>query len=113
MNTIPKSIKDAITSSVSVMLTSLAIPQANINGAFAAFFSELDGKGTKSITNTEPLDRLLSRKQVADLLSCSLKTVSDKVRAGKLNAVYGGADGKRLTGISEESVRAFMEGRTK
>ena len=111
MATIPNTIKTAITGSVSVMLASLALPQTNVDAAFAAFFDELNGAGTRSLTNPHPLDRLLSRRQVAELLNCSRVSVSRYVKAGKLRAVYGGNSGKVLSGISEASVRAFIEGK--
>lgn len=110
MAMIPNTIKTAITGSVSVMLASLAIPQNRIDGAFAAFFSELDGKGTRSITESEPLDRSISRKQAAELLGRSTTCITRMVKNGKLHGIYGGADGKRLTGISEKSIRKFMNG---
>ena len=106
--TIPKSVKDAISASVACMCATLAIPQARIDGALNALFDELNGKGTRSVTNCEPLDRSISRKQAAEILGRTVVTISRMVRDGKLRAIYGGRDGLRLTGISEKSVRDFM-----
>jgi len=109
-NTIPSTVKNAISGSVSVMLASLAIPQDRVAAALRALFHELDGTGgVYTLTNSEPLDRSVKREAAADILGVTKSTISKMVGRGTLRAVYGGKDGKRLTGISEASIRAFME----
>ena len=105
---LPKATRTAITLSISAMLAPLAIPQAQIDGALSAMFSELDGSGTRSITNAEPLDRVLSAAQVASLLGRSKKTVTELGKRGKIRAVRFGTNGQRASGYSEESVRNFI-----
>lgn len=113
MHTIPKTLKDTLTASVIAMSAAYGISEPLAKAGCSAMFAELEGKGTRSITNQKPLDRVLSRKQAAEILGCSKKTISDKVKAGKLRAIYGGANEDRITGISEDSIRAYMEGRAK
>lgn len=110
MAQLPKNITAALTLSVNAMLTPLAIPQATIDGALAAMFDELNGKGTRSITDARPLDRALTPAQTGDIIGRTTKTVRELVKRGRLRGIYGGADGKRLTGISEQSVRDFISG---
>ena len=94
-----------------MMLASLGIPQSQLDAAALAFWDEIEGRGIRSITNPKPLDRILSRAQAHEILGRSRKTISLMVANGVLRGVYGGKDKKRLTGISEESIRAFMAGR--
>jgi len=108
MSTIPKTVSTAISTSVSVMLASLDIPQTKVDTALAAFFNELTGAGTRTITNTEPLDRCLSRKQAAEVLGRSKTVISRMVKDGALRGIYGGRNGLRLTGISENSIRTLL-----
>jgi len=107
---IPMKVKDTFAATSTMMLASLGIPQAQLDAAAAAFWSEVEGHGVRSITNQEPLDRILSREQAKEILGKSAKTVSLMVRAGTLRGVYGGKDGERLTGVTESSLRAFMAG---
>lgn len=58
-----------------------------------------------------PRDRILSRKEVAEILGCSPHTVSAYGRRGRIHRVLGGADGKRATGYSEQSVVALLSGK--
>jgi len=55
----------------------------------------------------EPIDRVLTRRQVAELLQCSTKTVTTYAKMNLLRRV--GLKG-RAHGISEASVRAFLAG---
>ena len=100
-----KSTKDAVRA---ICATDPSITPVQVKAALA----ELDGEGSRHLTNSEPLDRVISRKQAADILGYSKKSVSEKVKAGKIKAIYGGANGNRITGISEQSVRDFMANNT-
>ena len=111
MNEVPKKVKETFAATAAMMLAAVGIPQSRINGATAAFWDEIEGRSARSITNTEPIDRLLSRKQVTEILGKSKKTVSLLCADGKLRAIYGGKDGKRITGITESSLRAYMAGK--
>lgn len=106
--TIPRKVKDTFAATTAMMLASLNVPQNQLDAAASAYWSEIEGRGIRTITNQEPLDRVLSREQTAKIISRSRKTVSMMVAAGKLKGVFGGTDGKRLTGITESSIRAFM-----
>lgn len=108
---IPKSITTAVGVSVSAIVAPLGLPKSTVDGALAALFDELTGAGTRSLTNAEPLDRALTPAQTAAILAKSTKTIRNLCKCGRLRGIHGGADGKRLTGISEASVRAFIEGR--
>ena len=107
MGTIPKATHDAIEATLGVMLAP-SFTKEKINAALAALFSELDGSGTRTITNAEPLDRVLSAAQVASIIGRSKKTVTELGKRGKIRAVRFGAGRQRASGYSEESVRAFL-----
>ena len=111
MNTIPRTTRDAIVTTASALLTPLGIPQATIDGALAALFDELAGRGTRSITEAAPLDRVLTPAQVAALLGRSTKTVRELCKRGKIRRVCCGAGGQRTSGYSEASIRDFIEGK--
>ena len=57
----------------------------------------------------EPLDRILSRSEVATILGLSEKSIDFYARKGVLHRIYIGAS-SRASGILESSVRAVMEG---
>ena len=107
---IPKSITTAVAVSVSAIVAPLGLPKSTIDGALAAMFDELNGKGTRSITDAQPLDRVLSPAQTAALIGRSTKTVRELCKRGKIRAVKCGANGQRASGYSEKSVRNFIEG---
>ena len=111
MNTIPRTTRDALVTTASALLTPLGIPQATIDGALAALFDELAGRGTRSITEAAPLDRVLTATQTAALLARSKKTVTELAKRGKIRRVCCGANGQRASGYSEASVRAFLAGK--
>ena len=56
----------------------------------------------------EPLDRILSRREVAAILGLSEKSIDLYARKGVLQRVYIGTS-SRASGILESSVRAVME----
>lgn len=62
-----------------------------------------------SITNRhEPIDRVLTRGQVAQILGCTKKTVTTYARRGIIRAIRNGEKGLRANGYSEQSVRKLM-----
>lgn len=68
----------------------------------------LDGKAElPKDKQREPLDRVLTRRQVAELLQCTQRTIDNYVNMGLIRRV--GIKGRAL-GISESSVREFMAG---
>lgn len=75
-----------------------------------AIVSELKGEGTKSIIADEPVERVLSRKQVAEILGCHRKTVTEYARRGLLTPIMTGTERKRAQGYTAKSVRAFVDG---
>lgn len=109
--TIPRKAKDTFAATTAMMLASLNIPQHQLDAAASAYWNEIEGHGVRSITNQEPLDRVLSRDQAHEILGRSKKTISLMVANGVLRGVYGGKDKRRLTGITESSIRAFMAGK--
>lgn len=104
----PTNLQATIKATVIGLCAAYGIDQRRAEAGCAAMFRELDGKGCGAVTSPEPIDRVLSRQQVAALLGCSTKAVSDKVRRGALVAVYGGANATRMTGIRESSVREYI-----
>ena len=111
MGKIPTSTTMALTTSIKALLASMPIPQDKIDAALTAFFDTLNGKDIHSITNSNPLGRVLTPKQTATLLHRSERTVRDMADRGLLRRVYCGAKGKRCAGYAEESVRAFLTGK--
>ena len=111
MAQLPKTITAAVSVSVSAICAPLGLPQATIDGALAALFDELAGRGTRSITEAAPLDRVLTPAQTAALLGRSTKTVRELCKRGKIRRVCCGANGQRASGYSESSVRDFIEGK--
>jgi hypothetical protein len=75
----------------------------------AAVFKILEGKTAAAYTNPAPLDRALTRDQVAEILHCSTKSVSRYAKRGIIRAICLGAKAERAScGYSEASVRAAL-----
>ncbi len=68
----------------------------------------LDGKKTAGLVDNSPLDRVLSRREVAEIMGVTARTVSAYARRGLIRPLRYGADAKRATGFSEQSVRAML-----
>lgn len=94
---------------LSVVRNDSTITPEQVRAGLAGF----DGKSVHAYVNTTPMDRLLSRKEVAQLLAKSAKQVDALCRSGALARVYpkysDGTRAKRACGISESSYRAFVE----
>lgn len=58
-----------------------------------------------------PTDRVVNRKQAAEILNIKPHTVSDYCRRGWIRPIRLGKKGKLAVGYSLESIRALMEGR--
>ena len=71
----------------------------------------LKGRTSAGLVVSAPIDRALTRQQVAELLNVKPHTVTDYVRKGLIRAFRFGAKGKLASGYSAESVRELMEGR--
>lgn len=82
-----------------------SLSTAQVNAAIL----ELDGKGNALPINTSVADRVLSRKQTADLLHVSLSTLSQYAKRGLLKSVRLGSKGIRANGYTESSVRKLIE----
>lgn len=83
-----------------------SVTQAMANAALRI----LEGKTADGLTNQEPMDRVLTRQQVAEILHKNPRTVSVYARQGRIRRIIGGTLGKRASGYSEESVRAYLKG---
>jgi len=71
----------------------------------------LDGKTATALTNPEPMDRILTRRQVAEIMHKDVRTVSVYARKGKIKKICCGENGERASGYSEQSVRELMSGK--
>ena len=81
-----------------------SINTAQVNAAIAA----LNGVPT----DTEPLDRILSPVETGKMLGGRDRhTLANWGKRGLLVAVRTGAGGKRITGYTLSSVRAFLSGK--
>lgn len=76
----------------------------------------LRGRTARAVTNASPLDRVLSRDEVAGLTGKSAKQIDVLCRRGVLRRIYAkdgdGRQLKRAAGIAESSYRAFVAGLT-
>lgn len=72
-----------------------------------AVLSTLEGKTAAGLIKTAPLDRVLTRQQVAEIIGKSVKSVDVYGRRGVFKRVNFG--GSRSSGYSEASVREAME----
>ena len=68
----------------------------------------LDGKKTAGLVNNSPMDRALSRREVASILGVTPRTVTAYANRGLIRALCHGANSERATGYSEQSVRAML-----
>lgn len=74
-----------------------------------AVFAILEGKTASAYTNNAPLDRTLTRDQVAEILNCSTNSVSRYAQRGIIRPICLGAKGRRAScGYSESSVREAL-----
>ena len=76
----------------------------------AAALDALEGKSLAGIVNPAPMPRILSTKQMAELLKVSERSVRKYAQRGRIRRVYTGEGKKRKAiGYSEESAREFLE----
>lgn len=98
--------------------TSITPEQAN--GGIAVF----KGEDIRPLLDNRKLESTLTLAQAAAAIAgrrtdkdgnpcCCTKTVGQYVRRGRLVGVYGGATGRRLTGVVASSLRSFLDGKTK
>ena len=84
-----------------------SVTKAQIDAALDA----LAGNTAAGIAVSVPTDRVVNRRQAAELLNCRPHTISDYVRRGLIRPIRAGKMGKLSLGYSLESIRALMEGR--
>lgn len=70
----------------------------------------IEGKATPGLADTSPMDRALTREDVAKLMGVKPRTVTYYARRGLIRPLRYGAKGVRAMGYSEQSVRAAMAG---
>jgi len=85
------------------------ITAEQLQSGLKALAGEASGASVPGAVNAKPCDRLLSVRQVAEIMHRSQKTVLRYCAAGHLRRVIR-RGGKRATGIAESSVRAFIAG---
>ena len=76
-----------------------------------AALDALAGNTAAGIAVPFPTDRVVNRRQAAEILGVKAHTVSDYCRRGWIRPIRLGAKGKLAVGYSLESIRALMEGR--
>ena len=76
-----------------------------------AALDALDGQTAAGLAVALPTDRVVNRKQAAELLGVRPHTVSDYCRRGWIRPIRLGAKGKLAVGYSLESIRVLVEGR--
>lgn len=76
----------------------------------AAALDALEGKTIAGIVNPAPMPRILSTKQMAELLKVSERSVRKYAQRGRIRRVYTGeGKNRKAIGYSEESAREFLE----
>lgn len=87
--------------------TDPSVTKAQIDAALDA----LAGNTAAGISVATLTDRVVNRRQAAEILGVRLHTVSDYCRRGWIRPIRLGAKGKLAVGYSLESIRALVEGR--
>lgn len=62
-------------------------------------------QGRDQAANVDPLDRVISRREAAEILGCSTKTVTRYAKAGIIRQLRFGGKGCRASGYSAQSVQ--------
>jgi len=75
----------------------------------AAGLDAMAGDTAAPFTDNTPLDVALSRRQCAEILHVSTRTVTAYAAQGLIRPFRFGAQSKRSTGYSRQSVRELME----
>lgn len=68
----------------------------------------LEGKRHTGLTDNTPIDRCLSREEVAKIMGVSPRTITSYAKEGIIASICNGTQGKRASGYSEKSVREAM-----
>ncbi len=76
-----------------------------------AALDALAGHTAAGLAVAVPTDRVVNRRQAAEILNIKPHTVSDYCKRGWIRPIRLGAKGKLAVGYSLESIRALMEGR--
>ncbi len=100
---------------ISAALTAAAAIDATITDERqGAALDALEGKPrtVETVTDAKPLDRVLTRAEVAAILKCSTKSVTRYAQQGKIRAVHFGTEKKKALGYSAASVAEALKGAT-
>ena len=89
-----------------ICATDPTIDKAQLDAAII----ELEGKGTREMTQGKPPPRSYTPAQVAKLIGRSRRTVTQYAQRGLLTPIYSGATGKRAQAYTGESVAALLNG---
>ena len=95
---------------VAIAKTDPSISADQMERALAALEGETQERSVLDVINKEPIDRLLSVGQVAEIQNLSTKSVLRYCKNGLLRRIVR-RGGVRATGILESSVRAFVAGK--
>lgn len=96
--------RDATRKIVSTALSAdPSVPPSAIRDALAL----LDGRGP-----SRPLGRLVRVKEAARLCGVTRRSVRNWIASGLLAAVRGPAPRRTLKGVTEDSLRALLDGKT-
>lgn len=84
-----------------------SVTKAQIDAALDA----LAGSTAAGLVAPVPIDRVVNRRQAAEILGVKAHTVSDYCRRGWIRPIRLGAKGKLAVGYSLQSIRELVEGR--
>ena len=76
-----------------------------------AALDALAGNTAAGLVAPIPTDRVVTRRQAAEILGVKPHTVSDYCRRGWIRPIRLGAKGKLAVGYSLQSIRKLVEGR--
>ena len=93
------------TAVVAILRADPSITREEANAALDA----LEGRTAAGVAVDAPTDRVLTRRQVAEIMGVDRATVSRYARKGLIKAFRFGEKGKLAKGYSAESVRALLE----
>lgn len=112
-------LKSTETAVRAIIATDPSITPEQANGGIAVF----KGEDIRPLLDNRKLESTLTLAQAAAAIGgrrtdkdgnpcgCCTKTVGQYVRRGRLVGVYGGATGRRLTGVVASSLRSFLDGK--
>lgn len=93
------------TAVVAILRADPSITREQANAALDA----LEGRTAAGVAVAAPTDRVLTRRQVAEIMGVDRATVSRYAAKGLIKAFRFGAKGRAASGYSAESVRKLLE----